>query len=98
MKRFPALFGYTSERPNISTCPIHHRLINFPSDTFPSKTSLNNKDNSTNKKRTGIVVSSPINGTPFHHFHQHHHATCQRYQKSKQIATPIVNERTYLFY
>ncbi|CAF3480642.1 unnamed protein product [Rotaria sp. Silwood1] len=87
----PTLFGYTSERSNVSTCPIHHHIINYPSDTFPLKTSLNNKDTLTNKKINGIVLSSQTNGIQFHHLH-HHHSTCQRHQKSKLITTPIVNE------
>ncbi|CAF1225912.1 unnamed protein product, partial [Rotaria sordida] len=94
----PPVFGYTSERSNGPTCPLHnhHHIINYPSDTFPLKTSLNNnnnnKDTLTNKKINGIVLSSQqTNGIQFHHLH-HHHATCQRHQKSKLITTPIVNE------
>ncbi len=73
-----ALFGYTGDRSNMSGCPIHHRMMNYPSDTFPMKTCLNNKDNLINKK---------FHGTSFHH-----HGTCQRHQKPKRITTPIVNE------
>ena len=86
---FLDLFGYTSDH----SCPIHHRIINYPSDTFPLKTSLNNKDNSIN----GIVLPSQTNGPAFHHLHHHHHhhGTCQRHLKPKRITGPIVNESMY---
>lgn len=71
--------GYISERSNISTCPIHHHIINYPSDTFPLKTKDNLK----------FVLSSQPNGASFH---SHHHGTCQRHQKSKRITTPVINE------
>jgi hypothetical protein len=77
------LFNYTSER---STCPIHHRIINYPSDTFP----LNIKDNSINKKVNGIVLSPHA-----HHLHHHHHSF-QRHQKPKRITTPIINESMFI--
>lgn len=44
-----------------------------------------------------MVLSSQANGIQFHHLH-HHHATCQRHQKSKFIATPVVNESMYLLF
>jgi hypothetical protein len=72
---FIALFGYTSDR---STCPIHHRIINYPSDTFPLKTCLNNKDN---------LITKKLNGNSFHH-----HGTCQRHLKPKRITASIVTE------
>jgi hypothetical protein len=71
--------GYISERSNISTCPIHHHIINYPSDTFPLKTKDNFK----------FVLSSQTNGTSCH---SHHHGTCQRHHKPKRITTPIINE------
>ncbi len=73
--------GYISERSNISTCPIHHHIINYPSDTFPLKTKDNIK----------LVLSSQSNGTSYHP-PSHHHGTCQRHHKSKRITTPIINE------
>ncbi|CAF1157581.1 unnamed protein product [Adineta steineri] len=90
----PSLFGYTSDRSNVSACPIHHRMITYPSDTFPLKTTLNKSDNSTNKKVNGIVLSSQTNGTPFHQYHHHllHHGTCQRHIKTKPVTTSNVNE------
>lgn len=74
------LFGYASER---STCPIHHHMITYPSDTFPLKTCLNNKGNYKAKK---------LNGNSFH---EHHHGTCQRHVKPKRMITPIVLESMY---
>ncbi|CAF1666400.1 unnamed protein product, partial [Adineta ricciae] len=89
----PTVFGYTTERTNLTTCPIHHRIVNYPSDTFPMKGTINKSENSTNKKVNGIVLSSPTNGTPYHHFHHHHlHGTCQRHTKPKQLITPTLNE------
>ena len=74
------LFGYPNE---LSTCPIHHHhLINYPSDTFPLKTCLNNKTSFNTKK---------LNGNSFHESH-HHHGTCQRHLKPKRIVTPVVPE------
>lgn len=61
------------------------------------KASFNNKDTLTKKKVNGMVLSSQANGIQFHHLH-HHHATCQRHQKSKFIATPVVNESMYLLF
>ncbi|CAF3392055.1 unnamed protein product [Rotaria socialis] len=87
----PTMFGYASERSNVSTCPIHHHMINYPSDTFPLKTSLNRKDSGKNQNGHGVIISSQANGIQFHHLH-HHHATCQRHQKSKRITTPTVAE------
>lgn len=67
----------------MSTCPIHHRVVNYPSDTFPFKLCLNNKDNPSNKK---------LSGNSFNHHHHYHHGTCQRHPKVQRITTPIVSE------
>lgn len=48
--------GYISERSNLSTCPIHHHIINYPSDTFPLKTKDNIKF---------------VTNTPTYHSHHH---------------------------
>jgi hypothetical protein len=74
-----AVFGYSTDHASLAACPIHHRIINYPSDTFPLKTCLNHKENLVSKKLSG------------HSFHQHH-GTCQRYQKAKRITTPIITE------
>lgn len=80
-----AVFGYSTDHSNVSTCPIHHRVVNYPSDTFPLKTCLNNKDNLSNKKLSGNSFNN-------HHHHHYHHGTCQRHQKTQHITTPVVSE------
>jgi hypothetical protein len=65
-----------------SNCQMHHRLINYSSDTLPLKTCSNNNNHES---------SSQINGVPFTHLH-YHHATCQRQHKIKRIITPAINE------
>ncbi len=72
------------ERPLVSSCPVHHHLVNYSSDTLPLKVSSNIDK---------IESSSPqINGTPFSPLHYHHHGTCQRQYKPKGIITPLVNK------
>lgn len=88
-----ALFAYPTDGSTMSSCPVHHRMMNYPSDTFPLKGTLNSKEKSGGKKSHGIILSSQNPGIPFSHLHHHHHhATCQRYQKSKRMITPIINE------
>lgn len=68
------------ERPLISSCPIHHRLVNYSSDTLPLKVSSNAESS-----------SSQMNGAPFSPAH-YHHGTCQRQYKPKGMITPLVNK------
>lgn len=57
-------------------------MVNDPSDTFPLKTCLNNKESTLNKK---------LSGHSFNHPHPHH-GTCQRHPKAQRLTTPIVSE------
>jgi hypothetical protein len=59
-------------------CPIHHRLVNYSSDTLTF---------SNNSKKIDRFDSSQ----PFSHVY-YHHSTCQRQFKGKGIITPLVNK------
>jgi hypothetical protein len=69
------------ERPMGPSCPVHHRLVNYASDTLPLKISANN-----NKKSENYEPSQP-----FAHLH-YHHGTCQRQCKAKGMISPLVNK------
>ena len=87
------LYGYSGEHTNVSSCPVHHHhhhLMNYPVDSLTLKTSLHAKDNASNKNSHGVILASQSHILPCAHFH--HHGTSQRYQKSKRIPTPVVNE------
>jgi hypothetical protein len=94
-----ALFGFAHDRSTVSSCPIHHHLINYPSDGMPLKATVHHtKDNLTNKNVDGIILSSQSHVMPYHQVHSmHHHGTCQRHQKVKRLTTPTVNESSSLF-
>ncbi|CAF4321412.1 unnamed protein product, partial [Rotaria sordida] len=76
-------YKQTIERPSISSCLIHHRLINCSSDTLPLKMSSNK-----NNKKFDNRNPSQINGESFTHLH-YHHGTCQRQYTTQEIIAPL---------
>ncbi|CAF3607553.1 unnamed protein product [Rotaria sordida] len=79
-------YKQTIERPSISSCLIHHRLINCSSDTLPLKMSSNK-----NNKKFDNRNPSQINGESFTHLH-YHHGTCQRQYTTQEIIAPLVHK------
>ncbi|CAF4515098.1 unnamed protein product, partial [Rotaria sp. Silwood1] len=81
-------YKQTVECPSISSCLLHHRLINYASDTLPLKMTSNNNNNS---KKVDNRDLSQINGESFTRLH-YHHATCQRPYKTQEMITPLAHK------
>lgn len=84
------MFAYPSDRMNMSSCPVHHHLVNYAADTFSMKMNVHSKDNTLHKNLHGTMIASQNHVVPCAHFH--HHGTCQRHPKSKRMTTPVVHE------
>ncbi|CAF3138607.1 unnamed protein product [Rotaria socialis] len=78
-------YNKTVEHPAMSSCVMHHRLINYSSDTLPLKVPSNSS------KKTDNHDPCQIHGEPFSHLH-YHHGTCQRQYKGQEMITPLVHK------